>query len=46
MELSSLADDLEEHAWYEELVRAVIADVEAYLARWAAFADYLGEPVV
>ena len=35
--LHLIADDLENHAWYEELFVATIADVEAYAARWAAF---------
>jgi hypothetical protein len=31
MELHLIADDLEEHAWYVDLVADVIDDVEAYL---------------
>ena len=42
----SLAADLEDHTWYVELVAGLIVGVEDYLARWAAFADYLGEPVL
>jgi hypothetical protein len=42
----SLVADLEDHTWYVELVSALIADVESYLARWAAFEEYVGEPVV
>lgn len=34
-----MADDLSEHAWYEEVVLATIADVEAFAARWAAFEE-------
>jgi hypothetical protein len=41
-----IVDDLDEHAWYVELVASTIADLEAFLASWAAFADYLGEPVL
>jgi hypothetical protein len=41
-----IAADLEEHAWYVEVVRQTIAELEAYLACWAGFADYLGEPVL
>jgi hypothetical protein len=32
MELHYIADDLEEHAWYVELVADFIDDVEAFLA--------------
>ena len=32
-----IANDLYEHDWYQTLVLRLIADVEAYLARWAAF---------
>jgi hypothetical protein len=32
-----IADDLNDHSWYEELFVRTIADVEAYAARWAAF---------
>ena len=41
-----ISDDLNEHAWYVELVNQTIADLEDFLAHWAAFADYLGEPVL
>ena len=41
-----IVDDLDEHAWYVELVNRTIADLEDFLARWAEFADYLGEPVL
>jgi len=34
-----MVDDLSEHAWYEEVVLATIADVEAFAARWAAFEE-------
>ena len=37
MPLHLIADDLREHAWYEQLFVRTIADVEAYAARWAAF---------
>jgi hypothetical protein len=37
--LHSIAADLEEHAWYTELVDRVVADVEAFVARWAAFEE-------
>lgn len=37
MALHLIADDLREHAWYEQLFVRTIADVEAYAARWAAF---------
>jgi hypothetical protein len=44
--VNRLSDDLSEHGWYEELVARTLAELEAYLARWAAFADYLGEAAV
>jgi hypothetical protein len=37
MELALIADDLAAHVWYDELVLGLIAEVEGYLARWAAF---------
>ena len=37
MELHLIADDLRDHAWYEELFVTTIADVETFTARWAAF---------
>jgi hypothetical protein len=45
MTVHVIGDDLSGHGWYEELVAAMLAELEAYLARWAAFADFLGEPV-
>jgi hypothetical protein len=35
-----IGEDLEAHGWYDELVRATLAELEAYVARWAAFAEY------
>lgn len=40
MTLHLIAEDLEEHAWYEEVVGRTIAAVESLAARWAAFEDY------
>jgi hypothetical protein len=37
MTLHLIADDLRDHAWYEQLFVQTIADAEAYAARWAAF---------
>lgn len=37
MTLHRIAEDLRDHAWYEELFVRTIADVEAYAGRWAAF---------
>ncbi len=37
MALHLIADDLDNHGWYEELFVRTIADVEAYAARWAEF---------
>jgi hypothetical protein len=39
MTLHRIAADLDEHAWYTELVGGVIADVEAFAGRWAAFEE-------
>jgi hypothetical protein len=44
--MHKIADDLNGHSWYLELVWELLDEVEAYLAHWAAFADYLGEPVL
>jgi hypothetical protein len=41
---AAIEDDLRDHAWFAELVEAMLDGLEAYLARWAAFADFLGEP--
>ena len=43
MIVHAIGDDLHEHAWYDELVAAMLDGVAEYLARWAAFADFLGE---
>jgi hypothetical protein len=42
MTLHLIAEDLENHAWYEQLFVETIADVEAYVARWAAFEELVG----
>jgi hypothetical protein len=39
--LQLIADDLAEHDWYVQLVDQTIAALEAFLARWAAFEDYV-----
>jgi hypothetical protein len=39
MTLHRIAADLEEHAWYTELVDRVLADVGAFAARWAEFEE-------
>jgi hypothetical protein len=39
MTLHLIAEDLERHAWYEELFVRTIADAEAYAARWAALEE-------
>ena len=46
MTVHAIGDDLSGHSWYDELVSAMLAELEAYLARWAAFADFLGEPAL
>lgn len=46
MEMHAIADDLHEGGWYEELVRRMLTELEAYLRRWADFADFLGEPSI
>ena len=42
MTLHLIAEDLENHAWYEALFVQAIADVEAFTARWAAFEELVG----
>ena len=37
MELHRIAEDLDEHAWYVELVERTVAQAEAFNARWANF---------
>jgi hypothetical protein len=37
--LHLIAEDLRDHAWYEQLFVATIADAEAYAARWAEFEE-------
>ena len=37
--LHRIEDDLRDHAWYEQLFVGTIADVEAYVGRWAAFEE-------
>ncbi len=39
MTLHLIADDLRDHAWYEQLFVQTIADVETFAARWAAFEE-------
>ena len=39
MTLHLIADDLENHAWYEQLFVQTIADAETFAARWAAFEE-------
>jgi hypothetical protein len=39
MTLHLIADDLRDHAWYEQLFVQTIADAEDYAARWAAFEE-------
>lgn len=36
-QLHRIEDDLRDHAWYEQLFVGTIADVVAYVGRWAAF---------
>lgn len=37
MTLHLIAEDLRDHAWYEQLFVRTIADAEAFVARWAEF---------
>ena len=37
--LHRIEDDLRDHAWYEQLFVGTIAEVEAYVSRWAAFEE-------
>jgi len=39
MTLHLIAEDLRDHAWYEQLFVRTIADAEAYAARWAEFEE-------
>ena len=39
MELHLIAEDLRDHAWYEDLFVTTIAEVEEFAARWAAFEE-------
>jgi hypothetical protein len=39
MALHLIAEDLRNHAWYEELFVATITDVERYAAQWAEFEE-------
>jgi hypothetical protein len=39
MGLHLIAEDLESHSWYQQLVVRTIADVEAFASRWAAFEE-------
>jgi hypothetical protein len=41
MTLHLIADDLRDHAWYEQLFVGTIADVEVYAALWAEFEELL-----
>jgi hypothetical protein len=36
-----IAEDLRDHAWYEELFVRTIRDIEAFAARWAAFEEHV-----
>jgi hypothetical protein len=39
----SIGDDLNDHAWYRDLAADLIAEVEAFLARWARFEEVVAE---
>ena len=39
MTLHRIEDDLRNHSWYEELFVRTIAEVEAFVGRWAAFEE-------
>jgi len=39
----SIAADLDDHAWYRDLAADMIAEVEAFLARWARFEQVVAE---
>jgi hypothetical protein len=39
MGLHLIAEDLESHVWYEQLVDRTVAEVESFAARWAAFEE-------
>ena len=42
MALHLIENDLRDHAWYEQLFVQTIADVEAFVSRWAAFEELVG----
>lgn len=42
MTLHLIAEDLADHAWYEELFLRTIAAAEDYAARWAEFEAAVG----
>ena len=39
MPLYAIGADLDEHAWYTELVDQVVADVAAFAAQWGTFEE-------
>jgi hypothetical protein len=39
MTLHRIAADLDEHTWYIELVDGMLADADAFAARWAEFEE-------
>jgi hypothetical protein len=39
MGLHVIAEDLDGHRWYQQLVGRTIVDVEAFASRWAAFEE-------
>jgi hypothetical protein len=41
MALHLIAEDLEDHLWYDRLVVETVADVEAFAGRWAAFEEFV-----
>ncbi|HEY1366877.1 MAG TPA: hypothetical protein VGF23_07180 [Gaiellaceae bacterium] len=40
-----IADELRD-SWLDDLAADLLAAIERYLARWAAFEEFLGEPAV
>jgi hypothetical protein len=42
MPLHRIETDLDEHAWYVDVVERTLADVESFAARWAEFEELVG----
>ena len=43
VELHRIQEDLEQHAWYSDLVLWTVSGAEAFAARWATFEQAVAE---